>query len=146
MSAGMRKAAVLLMSLPEDQAADLMGKLDEKQVEQVSIEIAKINNVAGDEQHSTIVEFAEANPVSAGGSGGLDLAKSLVSKALGKNASSTLDTVQQTIEAHSLAFASVQGFGNPSRFAGRTSVGSHPPHREHEPDKPGDHPRSRKGS
>jgi flagellar motor switch protein FliG len=104
MSTGMRKAAVLLMSLPEDQAADLMGKLDEKHVEQVSIEIAKINSVGGDEQQTIITEFAEANPVSSGGSGGLDLAKSLVAKALGKNASSTLDTVQQTIEALPFGF------------------------------------------
>ena len=104
MSSGLRKAAVLLMSLPEDQAADLMGKLDEKQVEQVSIEIAKINNVGGDEQTTVITEFAEASPVSAGGSGGLDVAKSLVAKALGKNATSTLDTVQQTIEALPFGF------------------------------------------
>jgi flagellar motor switch protein FliG len=35
-----RKAAILLMSLPEDQAVQLMAKLTSKQVEQVSIEIA----------------------------------------------------------------------------------------------------------
>ncbi|MCG8584558.1 MAG: flagellar motor switch protein FliG, partial [Pirellulales bacterium] len=40
----------------------------------------------------------------AGGSGGLDVAKSLVAKALGKNATSTLDTVQQTIEALPFGF------------------------------------------
>ena len=104
MSTGLRKAAVLLMSLPEDQAADLMGKLDEKLVELVSIEIAKTSNIAGDEQNTVINEFAESNPVSSGGSGGLDLAKSLVAKALGKNATSTLDTVQQTIEALPFGF------------------------------------------
>ncbi len=92
------------MSLPEDQAADLMGKLDEKLVELVSIEIAKTSNIAGDEQNTVINEFAESNPVSSGGSGGLDLAKSLVAKALGKNATSTLDTVQQTIEALPFGF------------------------------------------
>ena len=104
MSTGIRKAAVLLMSLPEDQAGDLMGKLDEKLVERVCIEIAKTTNVPADEQSTVINEFAESNPVSSGGSGGLDLAKSLVSKALGKNATSTLDSVQQTIEALPFGF------------------------------------------
>ena len=35
----LRKAAIVLMSLPQDEAAQLMSKLDEKQVELVSIEI-----------------------------------------------------------------------------------------------------------
>jgi flagellar motor switch protein FliG len=104
MASGLRKAAVLLMSLPEDQAAELLGKLSAKQVEQVSIEIAKLNAISGDEQQTVITEFAEANPISSGGAGGLDLAKSLVSKALGKNASSTLNTVQQMIEALPFGF------------------------------------------
>ena len=34
-------AAVLLMSLPEEEASTMLGKLDSKQVEQVSIEIAR---------------------------------------------------------------------------------------------------------
>ena len=42
-----RNAAVLLMTLPEDAAGDLMSKLDPKQVEQVSIEIARTRIVCG---------------------------------------------------------------------------------------------------
>jgi len=45
-----RKAAVLLMSLPEEQAGQLLAKLDAKQVEAVSIEIAKLNNISPEEQ------------------------------------------------------------------------------------------------
>jgi flagellar motor switch protein FliG len=93
------------MSLPEEEAAKLMGKLEPKQVEQVSIEIAKINSVGGDEQTAIINEFADASPASfGGGAGGLDLARSLVEKALGKNASGTLDTVRQSIEALPFGF------------------------------------------
>ena len=73
-----RKAAILLMSLPEDQAVQLMAKSTSKQVEQVSIEIAKLGRLTGDEQEVVIHEFADANPNSLGlAGGGLDVAKSL---------------------------------------------------------------------
>ena len=99
-----RKAAVLLMSLPQEEAAQLMSRLDPKQVEAVSIQIAKIGAVSGEEQQTTIHDFADASPATVGGSGGLDLAKSLVEKALGKNASGTLDNVRQQIEALPFGF------------------------------------------
>ena len=105
MAGDIRKAAVLLMSLPQEQAGELMAKLDPKQVEQVSIEIAKISSIGGEEQNSVIMEFADVDPKSVGGgSGGLDVAKSLVEKALGKNASNTLDNVRQSIEAVPFGF------------------------------------------
>jgi flagellar motor switch protein FliG len=100
-----RKAAVLLMSLPEDQAVQLMSKLQPKQVEQVSIEIAKLGRLSGDEQEAVIHEFADANPNSLGiAGGGLDVARSLVEKALGSKASPTLDIVRQSIEAMPFGF------------------------------------------
>jgi flagellar motor switch protein FliG len=40
-----RSAAVLLMTLPEDSAGELMAKLEPKQVEQVSIEIARTRSI-----------------------------------------------------------------------------------------------------
>jgi flagellar motor switch protein FliG len=100
-----RKAAVLLMSLPAEQAAQIMGKLAPKQVEMVSIEIARLGRLSGDEQESVIHEFADANPNSLGlTGGGIDVAKSLVEKALGKNATQTLDNVRQSIEALPFGF------------------------------------------
>ena len=83
----------------------LLGKLEAKQVETVSIEIAKINGVSGDEQETTIQEFASANPTAlTGSSGGLDVARNLVQQALGKGASSTLENVRQSIEALPFGF------------------------------------------
>jgi flagellar motor switch protein FliG len=100
-----RKAAVLLMSLPQEQAVQLMAKLGPKQVEAVSIEIAKLGRVTGEEHTQVINEFAEANPGALGGeSGGLDVAKTLVERALGKNATSTIDNVRQSIEALPFGF------------------------------------------
>lgn len=100
-----RKAAVLLMSLPREAAAALMAKLEPKQVEAVSIEIAKLGDVSGEEQETAIHDFAQANPTALSTqTGGLDVAKSLVEQALGKSAGSTLDNVRQSIEALPFGF------------------------------------------
>ena len=105
MPSDLRKAAILLMSLPDEQAAQLMSKLEPKQVEAVSIEIAKLGSVTGDEQESTIQEFAGSNPSGmAVRAGGLEVAKQLVEKALGKSAGVTLDNVRQSIEALPFGF------------------------------------------
>jgi len=100
-----RKAAVLLTTLPEDEAAEVLGRLDGKQVELVSIEIARLKSITADEQERVILEFAESNPGSASAdAGGLDRAKSLVQKALGKNAGDTIDSIRQSIEEVPFSF------------------------------------------
>jgi len=100
-----RKAAILLMSLPEEQAAQTLSKLNPKEVEAVSIEIAKLGVVSGDEQETVIQDFANANPTAlAASTGGLEVAKSLVEQALGKGAGATLDNVRQSIEALPFGF------------------------------------------
>lgn len=101
----LRKAAILLMSLPDDQAAALLSKLDPKQVEAVSIEIAKTTGVTGEEQEQVIQEFANANPNAlTARAGGLEVAKQLVERALGKGAGATLENVRQSIEALPFGF------------------------------------------
>ncbi len=105
MANDIRKAAILLMSLPQDQAAQLLGKLGAKQVEAVSIEIAKLGAISAEEQGGAINDFAQSNPAAlTGGAGGLDVAKGLLEQALGKGASSTLDNVRQSIEALPFGF------------------------------------------
>ena len=100
-----RRAAVLLMSLPRDQAAQLLSRLQPAQVEAVSIEIAKLGSVSAEEQEQAILDFAHASPNAlTGGQGGLDVAKSLVEQALGKSAGTTLDNVRQSIEALPFGF------------------------------------------
>jgi flagellar motor switch protein FliG len=104
-STEMRKAAVLLMSLPEEQAGKLLAKLDQKQVEAVGIEIAKISNISPEEQEQAIQDFAASSPTAlTGGSGGLPVAKTLLERALGKNANATLDNVRLSIEALPFGF------------------------------------------
>lgn len=100
-----RKAAVLLTCLPHEQAAVLLSKMGQKQVEAVSIEIAKLGEISGEEQEQVIQEFATANPTRlASASGGLNVAKTLLEQALGKNATATLDNVRQSIDALPFGF------------------------------------------
>ncbi len=103
-TAEIRKAAILLLSLPEDQAATLLAKLDPKQVEAVSIEIVKNNAITSEEQQAVIREFADIDPkMVASSAGGLDVAKSLVEKAFGKS-TNTLDNIRHSIEAMPFGF------------------------------------------
>ena len=101
----LRKAAVLLMSLPEEDAGQVLSKLTAKQAELVSVEIAKIGLISGEEQEIAIKDFAEASPVTIGaGAGGLDLAKNLLERAMGRNATTTIESVRQQIEAMPFGF------------------------------------------
>jgi flagellar motor switch protein FliG len=100
-----RKAAILLTSIPEEEAVKILSKLEPKQVEAVSIEIAKMGSTGGDEQESIFNEFADASPgMFSSNTGGLEVAKTLVEKALGKNANDMLDNVRQQIEALPFGF------------------------------------------
>lgn len=100
-----RKAAVLLMSLPEEKATQLLGLLTPKQIEAVSIEIAKLGSISVEEQVKTIQEFSAANPNSLTSKmGGLEAAKTLVTKALGDNAKETLNSIRQSVEAVPFSF------------------------------------------
>ena len=100
MTPELRKAAILLTSLPEEQAALLLAKLNPKQVEAVTIQIAKLGRLTSDEQESVLREFGESNPNTLGGeAGGVEFAKSLVEKAFGDQAGSTLENLRHSIEA-----------------------------------------------
>lgn len=102
---GVRKAAILLMSLAEDDAAALLSQLPHRYVEQVSLAIAQLDTISGEEQEGIIGEFLASRPSALGpNSGGLDRAKSLVKKALGKDATDMLNVLQQTLEALPFGF------------------------------------------
>jgi flagellar motor switch protein FliG len=101
----LHKAAVLITALPEEQAVSVLGLLNSSQIEQVSIEIARLKAVSSEEQERVIQEFADSNPAAGGSSaGGVDFAKALVQKALGKNAEGALDNIRHSIEAVPFAF------------------------------------------
>ncbi len=104
-SAGIRKAAILLMSLTEEDAAAILCRLPKGYVEKVSIAIAQLDEVSGKEQEEIINEFLKSKSSAIGpSSGGLDRAKNLVKKALGKDAGDMLSVLQQTLEALPFGF------------------------------------------
>ena len=104
-SEGVRKAAILLMSLEETDAATLMGKLPKRCIETVSLAIAQMQTISGDEQERVIKEFLNGKPSALGpNAGGLDKAMKLVKRALGKDAADTLSVLQQTLEALPFGF------------------------------------------
>jgi flagellar motor switch protein FliG len=104
-NSALRKAAVLLTTLPEEDAASLMSKLSAKQVEVVSIEIAKLHGLTLQEQDRVINEFADENPAAYGiTGGGLTRATSLVEKALGVHADPTIENLRQSIESRPFSF------------------------------------------
>jgi flagellar motor switch protein FliG len=95
-----RKAAILLTCLPEEQAAQILSKLSPKQVEAVTIQIAKLGRLSGEEMETVAKDFADSNPHSLGGElGGVEVAKSLVEKAFGDKAGGTLENLKHSIEA-----------------------------------------------
>ena len=102
---GVRKAAILLMSMEEDHAAQVLSMLPRSYVEKVSIAIAQLDLVTTGEQELVINEFLQTRPSAiAPSSGGLDKAKTLVKKALGKDAAEMLNVLQQTLESLPFAF------------------------------------------
>ena len=102
---GLRKAAILMMALPTKTAAAVLAKLPQKYIEAISIQIAQIESVGGDEQEIVMAEFltSKASAVYAS-AGGLDRAKELIREALGKDATDLLGNLQQTIEATPFGF------------------------------------------
>lgn len=80
---GTRKAAILLMAIPQDRAAELMQRLPRPRVEEISREIANISRVPSPTRTKVIGEFY--NIVLARqymDMGGLPLARSLLFKTL----------------------------------------------------------------
>lgn len=101
----LKKAAILLMSLPTKTAARVVSQLPPRMIEAISIRIAQLDSVSGNDQEVVIAEFltSKASALYAS-SGGLERAKDLVREALGRDAAEMLGNLQQTIEATPFSF------------------------------------------
>jgi len=82
---GPEKAAILLMSLGEEQAAKLFGQMDDEEIKEISQVMASLGTVSSNIVERLFVEFAEQ--VSSTGSlvGSLDSTERLLTKVLGED-------------------------------------------------------------
>jgi flagellar motor switch protein FliG len=95
-----RKAAILLTCLPQEQAADILARLSPRQAEAVTVQIARLGRLATDEAESVVREFADASPDALGGqSGGVDLARSLAERAFAGPSDSTRENLRHALAA-----------------------------------------------
>jgi flagellar motor switch protein FliG len=103
---GLRKAAVLLISLNQDQAAEIMKRLPLEAAEEIGREIASLDQVKSEIRREVFGEFynlALANSYVA--EGGLEFAKALLKKSLsGDEASRVIKQVTQQVQTTPFSF------------------------------------------
>src|SRR4026208_2530323 len=103
---GVKKAAVLLVSLDQDRAAEILKRLPPEAVEEVSREIASLGEIATNARRDIFNEFynlAIANSYVS--EGGLEYAKSLLQKSLSEDdAKRVIKQVTQQVQTTPFSF------------------------------------------
>ncbi len=103
---GVRKAAILLLTLEQDMAAAVMQKLSREQMEDVSREIASLGEIPPDSRNNVFREFYNlvlANSYVS--EGGLDYAKALLRKSMPEaDAEKMIKQVTQQVATTPFAF------------------------------------------
>ncbi|MEQ9330587.1 flagellar motor switch protein FliG [Thalassobaculum sp.] len=82
---GPEKAAILLMSLGEEQAAKLFGQMDDEEIKEVSQVMAGLGTVSSNIVERLFVEFAEQLSSTGSLVGSLDSTQRLLTKVLGED-------------------------------------------------------------
>jgi len=103
---GIRKAAVVLLSLEKALAAEVMAQLRKEEVEALTMEIAKLDDVTREEQDGAIEEFYNLGMARVHiERGGMDYAHDLLEQSLGKDkAGAILDSVKQSLSSVPFGF------------------------------------------
>ncbi len=90
-TAGIRKAAILLVQLGQEKAAQVLSHLRESEVEAVSSEISRLESLAADETDAVIKEFHELATARANIlNGGPDFARGLLEESLGSERAASI--------------------------------------------------------
>ncbi|MGL5716029.1 MAG: flagellar motor switch protein FliG [Paraclostridium sp.] len=90
-SSGLKKAAVLLMTLGPDVSTEIIKSLPDKQIQKIGLEIAGISAISSIERRNILKEFVEINKAKDYViEGGMEYARSLLGGALGINKASKL--------------------------------------------------------
>jgi flagellar motor switch protein FliG len=107
---GLRKAAMLLIVLGEDAAADILQHLSEEEVQKVSREVAKITAISTEQAESVLNEFHQI--ATAGeyvARGGVEFARKLLMKAFTpETAKRLLDRLAKALGTEAASFDALQ--------------------------------------
>jgi flagellar motor switch protein FliG len=88
---GLRKAAIFMVQIGRDKAAQIMARLPEQMVEDLTGEIVRLRDVAPDESTSVLVSAHEELIIQAQSArGGMELARQLLSDGLGAERASEI--------------------------------------------------------
>jgi flagellar motor switch protein FliG len=103
---GIKKSAILVLSLEQNVAAEILKHLDETQIEELSREIASMGPVPQALRDEVVNEFYQlALARSYADEGGWDFAKALLAKSLPEEkARKIIDQVNQTIQSAPFSF------------------------------------------
>jgi flagellar motor switch protein FliG len=107
---GLRKAAMLLIVLGEQSAAELLSQLGEEDVQRVSREVARVTAISAEHAESVLTEF---NHITAAGDyvarGGIEFARKLLMRAFNPDqAKRLLDRLTKALGAEAASFDAIQ--------------------------------------
>src|SRR5579871_3006562 len=104
----LRKAAIVLLSLDKPLAAEVLSQLGKEQVEAVTLEIARLDDVTKEQQEEVIDEFYNLGIARKHiERGGMEYAHSLLEQSLGKEkAAQILESVRQSMSSVPFGFRS----------------------------------------
>ena len=110
----LRTAAILLLSLDKPLAAEVLAQLTKEQVEQVTLEIARLDDVTKEQQEAVLDEFYNLGLARQHiERGGMEYANSLLEQSLGKEkAAQILESVRQSMSSVPFGFLQKAGASN----------------------------------
>lgn len=110
----LRKAAIFLLSLDKPLAAEVLSQLGKEQVEAVTLEIAKLDDVTKEQQEEVIDEFYNLGIARKHiERGGMEYANSLLEQSLGKEkAAQIVESVRQSMSSVPFGFLHKAGAEN----------------------------------
>ena len=95
---GRQKAAIFLVAVGNEVAADIFKHLREDEIEQITFEIARLDKITPEDKEKVLVEFNELMMAQEFiTNGGIDFARGLLEKALGNQ--KAIDIIKDQREA-----------------------------------------------
>lgn len=102
---GARRAAVLMAALGSERAANVMQRMDEEEIESLSMEMARLPSVGEETTESVLGELVAEAGANPSVSGGVDFARAVIERALGpERAADLLGRLAGATEARPFEF------------------------------------------